>query len=399
MRFITNADSANHLQIISGKLKNADEVHIAVAFLKNSGLEPLLAAIRSFIKQNKKVSVIAGQHFGLTEPVALHTIRTLFASHPNACLHLAHANNKVSVFHPKVFLFRKGNKASLHVGSANLTHGGLANNLEGSLLVDATTDEKVYKDTLAFFQHLFSSECSEEATLLAIKRYESFYEKQRLINKKSRAIPERKKAQLNFNYENLLVHFKDFNTAERKKKYNVKLKQYQQARIVLDEIADATLLTQARFEKLLDSLVGSKDQYNLWHSGSLFRLRKKVYPHFKKFQILVKYIRINSSKSPAEVFARAKELVGEIEGAGINYITEIMMTYNNLVFANLNKNPITVLKVKGDVNIKATSETFNGPDYQEYCDLIKEICQKLKLKDMLEADSFFNEIYWQIKYK
>ena len=97
------------------------------------------------------------------------------------------------------------------------------------------------------------------------------------------------------------------------------------------------------------------------------------------------------------MFENAKIKVNLIEGAAVNYITEIMMTYNNNDFANMNKNPLTVLREEGGVNLKAHSSSFKGVDYAEYCELIEEISTKLGLNDMLEADSFFNEIYWKIK--
>lgn len=156
-------------------------------------------------------------------------------------------------------------------------------------------------------------------------------------------------------------------------------------------------MTQKQFEPLLDQLVGSKDDYNLWHSGSLYRLRRSVYPYYKEFRDLVRYIRDNKNKSTETVFENAKIKVNLIEGAAVNYITEIMMTYNNNDFANMNKNPLTVLREEGGVNLKAHSSSFKGVDYAEYCELIEEISTKLGLNDMLEADSFFNEIYWKIK--
>jgi hypothetical protein len=71
-----------------------------------------------------------------------------------------------------------------------------------------------------------------------------------------------------------------------------------------------------------------------------------------------------------------------------------MMTYNRKQFANLNKNPLYSLKVHGGANIKSTAAAYTGADYQEYCEIVKEISNTFGLKDMLEADSFFNNIYW-----
>ena len=44
-----------------------------------------------------------------------------------------------------------------------------------------------------------------------------------------------------------------------------------------------------------------------------------------------------SIKTSSDVFSNANEMVKKIDGAGVNYVTEIMMTYNPNKFANLNK--------------------------------------------------------------
>lgn len=89
-------------------------------------------------------------------------------------------------------------------------------------------------------------------------------------------------------------------------------------------------------------------------------------------------------------------VVSNIKGAAANYVAEIMMTYNPIECANIDRNPITVLRNAGGVKLKAHSSSFNGNDYQEYCTIIKDISEMLTLKDMLEADTFFNDIYWEI---
>src|SRR5690606_18052799 len=106
---------------------------------------------------------------------------------------------------------------------------------------------------------------------------------------------------------------------------------------------------------------------------------------------LVQFIKENKNALPSKVFVEAKKLVGKIKGAGLNYVTEIMMTFEPERFANLNANPITVLDKEAGVCFKAHSISFNGKDYQEYCFLTEEIGNKLNLKNMMEVDSFFNE--------
>lgn len=398
MKFIANLDKTNnHLTAIEQNLKTSEQSYFAIAFLKTSGLDNLLKDIKKNLKSGGQLTIVAGQNFALTEPKALKELRKLFQSYPTSKLYLAKANMRNSVFHPKLYLFKTKNNYSIISGSANITKGGLMNNNETSLLVNCQSTDKVWIDAINYFKSIIEPENSDEATLLVIKQYETYFEQQKQHNKKTKPIPTKTKTQLTFDYANLLKHFKKFNNSERHQAYNEKLSNYKKAKKILNSIADNSHLTQKQFEPLLDQLVGSKDDFNLWHSGSLFRLRRSVYPYYKEFRDLVRYIRDNKNKSAEFVFDNAKIKVNLIEGAAVNYITEIMMTYNHNDFANMNRNPITVLREEGGVNLKAHSSSFKGIDYAEYCELIEEISSKLGLNNMLEADSFFNEIYWKIK--
>lgn len=398
MKFLANINKTeNHLATITENLKVHDQAFFAVAFLKTSGLNILIKPFKDFLKSGGQLTIAVGQNFALTEPNALLELRNLFKPFPTSKLFLAKANVATNVFHPKLYLFKSQKDCCVISGSANITKGGLIDNKETSIVADCNENDAVWKDAKSYFDTLLNLENSDEATLLVIKQYETFFEQQKQYNKRAKPIPTKTKSQLAFDYNNLVKHFKKFNNSERQENFKEKLNKYKKAKAILDQIADNTRLTQAQFEPLLDSLVGSKDEYNLWHSGSLFRLRRSVYPYFKEFRDLVRYIRDNKNQSADIVFENAKEKVKMIEGAAVNYITEIMMTYNNKEFANMNKNPLTVLRTEGGVNIKASSSSFSGADYDEYCELIKEICSKLGLQNMLEADSFFNEIYWEIK--
>jgi len=397
MKFLANSKTGNHLKTLTENLEQYDETFFAVAFLKVSGLTKLILTLKKFLKSGKRISIIAGQNFALTQPEALHTLRKLFQIYPTSKIYLAKANSANSVFHPKLYLFKSKKCCCIISGSANITEGGLTNNKETSLVADCKDTDEIWKAASDYYNSLISSDNADEATLLVIKQYETFYEQQKQYNKKAKAIPTKTKSQIAFDYHNLLKHFQKFDNVKRQERFKNKLQNYKEAKKVLDEIADNARLTQKQFEPLLDTLVGSKEDYNLWHSGSLFRLRRSVYPYFKEFRDLVRYIRENKSLPASVVFKNAKEKVKLIEGAAVNYITEIMMTYNYNDFANMNRNPITVLKKEGGVNIKAHSSSFTEFDYEEYCELIKEISSELGLRNMLEADTFFNEIYWKIK--
>ena len=397
MKFITNIDQTNnHLTAISNGLLDYKEAYFAVAFLKISGFNSLLPQLSGFLKNGGEIKIIAGQYFALTEPKALYALFNLLQKYTASKLFLAKADLATSVFHPKLYLYKSSNSCRVISGSANLTKGGLIGNKETSLSVDCDEAQRIWIDAKDYFETLISRENADEASLLVIQQYETFYEQQKQANKQVKSIPIRTKAQLAFNYENLIKHFRKFNNAERQQNFKKKLNNYKRAKDILDQIADSPKLTKKQFEPLLDNLVGSKDVDSLWHSGSLYRLRKFVYPYYSEFSELVRYIRDHKNDPAGIVFEAAKKMVKPIEGAAVNYVAELMMTYNSSEFANLNKNPITVLREEGGVNLKSHSSSFNAGDYEKYTSLVKEISSKLGLKNMLEADSFFNEIYWEL---
>lgn len=396
MLLLSNTSENNHQAFILQKLQECNESFIAVAFLKVSGLNLLLPSIKRFLHKGGRMKVLVGQNFGLTEPEALHVLLQLFQQYDGAELFLAKANSDSSVFHPKLYLFNSGSECCIISGSANITEGGLTSNTEVSLCVTCGQDDSIWQEATSCFDTMVSDKNADEATLLVIKQYETFYEQQKKHNNDAKVNPERKPEQVAFDYVSLAHHFKEFEKEDRLANIDAKASDYANAKKILDAIADNPYLTQKQFEPLLDQLVGSKDVNRFWHSGSLFRLRRKVYPYFKEFRDLVIFIRANKAKSADIVFKGAKALVEKIDGAAVNYVCEIMMTYNPIDFANLNRNPITVLTEKGGVNLRSHSSSFDEHDYAEYCLLVMEISNKLGLRNMLEADSFFNYIYWKI---
>jgi HKD family nuclease len=399
VKLIDNHGKSNHDAQIAALIKGSDEVWIAVAFLKSSGLKNLLSALKSSLKNGAVIKVVAGKHFGLTEPNALYELHRLFEKHPSSKLYLAKAESANSIFHPKFFLFRKGDKCVVISGSANMTSGGLTSNTELSVQVDTTTQSDLWKDSKMVFNRLISIENADVASLMEIAKYESFYESQKKHHREAKAIPKTSKRQREFSYGNLKSHFERFDKAERETIYRDKMQDYREAKKVLDAVADDDQLTKKIFESHLFRLVGESGQKGLWHSGSMGRLKTSVVRDYREFSSLVRYIRSNKSKSPAFLFENAQKLIKAIDGAGVNYITEIMMTYNFESFANLNKNPLTVLIDVGGLHLKKTYAIYNGEDYALFCEIVTEIKKELGLRNMLEADSFFNDIYWKIHKK
>jgi HKD family nuclease len=361
-----------------------------------SGLNLLLPSIKKHIKLNRPIHIIAGQNFGLTEPEALRKLYDDFGTYTNAKFYLDKAEGNQSIFHPKLFIFKKDSKGFIISGSANITNGGLIKNKEASLVIETSISSNTWRETIKYYEEICKKDSADSLSLMIINRYKDFYEEQKRIRQKQKASPDKKSSDYNFTYLKLKNRLKDYKIEDFKEKFKQREADYKKAKVLLNEIVDSKRLTQGRFEEIIELLVGKSGQKALWQSGSMNRHKAKVFECKDEFRTLVKFIKENQKSSPNNVFSTAKELVQDVNGARINYVTEIMMTFQPERFGNLNSNPIKVLKEEAGVYFKSHSSSYNGDNYQEYCLIIREICNELELKNLLEVDSFFNIIYWKL---
>lgn len=395
MKNVFNQFTTNHFSFISNELKTATDISVAVAFLKLSGWSQLEKQIKKSLERKCRIKIFCGLNFGITEADALIRIKELFDNYPHAKLYMVYTKGK-QVFHPKLWAFTQKQKVNVLCGSANFTGGGLENNFECSIATELNSDSPEAKKIEQYFEWLIAKGFAKEATHISISQYSAYQKvesKKQVGIKASPPPPE----EINHNYEKLIKWFErlkikeDFQSTHRERR-----KEYVNAKNVLDKIATGTSSKEI-FADYYQQLVGSTEYNPHWKSGSIDRGKQKVINHWRKFVQLVRFIKSNQDADASFVYEGSKKIASGIMGVGPNIIGEIMMTFNPDDFANINRNPITVLLDETNVNIWKSSSSYSGDDYANYCNLIKEIRTDLKLKDMLEMDTFFNEIYWEIK--
>ncbi len=113
------------LDVVRRELSTADQVDIAVSFLRFSGLHLILEQLCDFRARGGRLRLLTSTYLGVTQPDALRGLAALLQPHE-----LEVYDNNAPGFHLKLFAFRRGRGASCWVGSSNLTKGGLASNLE-----------------------------------------------------------------------------------------------------------------------------------------------------------------------------------------------------------------------------------------------------------------------------
>jgi len=112
----------------------ADSVLISVGFVRESGVEAIEAAIRP-------VAARARFFVGIrNEITSVQGIKRLLGL--RAQIYAVDTGSRHTIFHPKLYLaVDNGQAARLIVGSANLTHQGLHNNIEASTLITLDLDD------------------------------------------------------------------------------------------------------------------------------------------------------------------------------------------------------------------------------------------------------------------
>lgn len=120
-------------KVINQELQNSIDTHIAVAFLKYTGIKVIEKSLKTSLNNGGKFEIIAGLDFKTTDPKSMLYFINLKKQNPNLkfyCYGDRKSNKTNIVFHPKIYLFNNGKETTSIVGSANMTGGGLLTNFE-----------------------------------------------------------------------------------------------------------------------------------------------------------------------------------------------------------------------------------------------------------------------------
>lgn len=159
--FVDNSKN-KFLDIFKEFAKDADEIDIAVAYLREKGFELIKNEIR-----DKKIRVLFSLGFFITEPECIRKLLQIGAT----CKEYRTGGEKIE-FHPKLYIF-KGEKVKIVIGSSNLTEGGFLNNVESCIALEGEKEESVIKEITNYFKEKWDSSKSKKINLDEIKIYEN----------------------------------------------------------------------------------------------------------------------------------------------------------------------------------------------------------------------------------
>lgn len=396
---ITN-HKESHKEKLTELFKEADEIIFAVGFLKNSGLNNIKNCLKDFCKDKlKKSTFFIGTGLGETDPKTLENLNNIIKSKANHKLILCTPD--AGIFHSKIYVFRKGNNATIIIGSANLTEAGWIVNDEVSMIKETLINSTEYLQLMEYFSRLTKTYYTENIAELIAKYKLQLEEFNRQNFRKPIFKFKRKRTTIAGIDMPRLKHY--FEVYKKSNVYIIPQDreiQYDLAKENLEILASNKQLNSNQFHNLFGPLVGHSGYEKLWHSGSIHRTTYETLHYANTFRELVRKVKNNSNETVDVAFTNSinylntKRKTREIFGVGENIVAEIMMTYDYNKFPNLNKNPLAVLNLIGKDFKSAGS--FTGIDYKEYATLLDKIRDELNMQSFLEVDSFFNYVYWNM---
>lgn len=116
------------------------------AFLRKSGLDEIK---KELVKKGRKITFFVGIDEQITSKESLEELLNL---NIEAYIY----NSKKFIFHPKFYLFEGDIKSRIILGSSNLTKAGLFYNVESSVLMDFTSEDKSGQKILSQLKNYFS---------------------------------------------------------------------------------------------------------------------------------------------------------------------------------------------------------------------------------------------------
>lgn len=129
------------------EIHSADRIDVVMAFIRRSGIRPLLDPLRRFCESGRTLRVLTTVYTGSTEAEALDALKALGAevrvSYDVASTRL----------HAKAWLFhRSSGFSTAYVGSSNLTHSAQIDGLEWNVRVSGARNPDVIDKVAAVFE-------------------------------------------------------------------------------------------------------------------------------------------------------------------------------------------------------------------------------------------------------
>ncbi len=134
------------------ELHSADRIDLVMAFIRRSGIAPLLDTLRSHCQSGRELRVLTTTYTGSTEGRALDALRDLGAD-----IRVSY-DMSTTRLHAKAWLFhRRSGFSTAYIGSSNLTYSAQISGLEWNVRVSGARNPDVIDKVAAVFESYWNS--------------------------------------------------------------------------------------------------------------------------------------------------------------------------------------------------------------------------------------------------
>jgi len=119
----------NLIDTLKGCFKNCRECKIAVAYIRSSGLNPIINDLETVLNKGGKVKFLTSNQLGITEKEAIQSILDTGAE-------IKVYINPNKTFHPKAYIFKTNEINKYIIGSSNLSRSALFDGVEWNIFID-----------------------------------------------------------------------------------------------------------------------------------------------------------------------------------------------------------------------------------------------------------------------
>jgi superfamily II DNA or RNA helicase/HKD family nuclease len=150
---LTNAPGEPNLwNQLRSEIESADRIDVVMAFIRRSGIAPLVDALRRHCDRGRGLRVLTTTYTGSTEQAALDELTRLGAEvRVSYDLSTTRLHAKAWVFH------RRSGFSTAYVGSSNLTHSAQVTGIEWNLRASAARNSDVIDKFDAVFESYWAS--------------------------------------------------------------------------------------------------------------------------------------------------------------------------------------------------------------------------------------------------
>jgi superfamily II DNA or RNA helicase/HKD family nuclease len=154
-KFISNnyKEGKKVLQSIEDELLICDRFRISVAFITQSGLEPLLQTLKALEAKGIPGEILTTNYLDFSEPKALEKLHDL----KNITIRMYDTEAAKNGFHTKGYIFQKIDTYRIIIGSSNITCSALTTNHEWNTKVVSTEQGEVAKEIISEYEELWNS--------------------------------------------------------------------------------------------------------------------------------------------------------------------------------------------------------------------------------------------------